>query len=167
MTGSGLMKFLTLPIRFPRWKLAVSFCRHSLPFPIQNSPNPPFRLTRTLRFSIKPACDCKQMQTKFPKSPLILENYTSHFRNTYILAPKQYCFTRQTLVFGNSNNIVSPPKPYCFIRGSQMFEEWNAKIPGFILQKEYRVNKSEAITTPILFPFHCHSETTTAPWTSE
>ena len=44
-----------------------------------------------------------------------------HSPNIWHRELKQYCFTRQTLVFGSSNNIVSRPKQYCFIRESPIF----------------------------------------------
>ena len=121
MTGSGLMKFLTLPIRFPRWKLAVSFCRHSLPFSIQNSPNPPFRLTRTLRFSIKPARDCKQMQTKSPEKP-------SYFRKLYISFSKYLHFSTQTILFHASNTCVWQLKQYSFTTQTILFHPRKSNV---------------------------------------
>ena len=57
---------------------------------------------------------------------------------------KQYCLTRQTLVFGTWNNIVWRPKQYCFVRESQIFGEGNAKSASFIRWKGRCVNKSEA-----------------------
>ena len=79
------------------------------------------------------------------KKPLFLENYTSEFRNPYVLTPKLYCFACQTLVFDESNNIVSLLKQYCLTGESQMFGRRKGIIRSFVFQKVEGVNKSEAI----------------------
>ena len=52
--------------------------------------------------------------------------YSKARAKTNIYTTKQYCLTRQTLVFGTWNNIVWRPKQYCFIRRSPIIGRRNA-----------------------------------------
>ena len=52
--------------------------------------------------------------------------YSKTRAKTNINTTKQYCLTRQTLVFGTWNNIVWRPKQYCFIRRSPIIGRRNA-----------------------------------------